>query len=84
MGDFRKDSAVFGGVDRKSIGSERTFRTLDTREAILEKLDHVAEELESDMRENGWAARTITLKYKLDTFQGEMNHYFSTHYIQEA
>jgi DNA polymerase kappa len=36
----------------------------------LQKLDEVATELEKDMEENGWTGRTVTLKYKLDTFQG--------------
>ena len=34
------------------------------------KLDEVAAELEDDMRSSGWAGRTVTLKFKLDTYQG--------------
>lgn len=37
---------------------------------ILAKLDEVAAELEKDMEGDGWTGRTITLKYKLDTYQG--------------
>ncbi|KAF8973061.1 hypothetical protein BDZ97DRAFT_1779128 [Flammula alnicola] len=55
--------------ERKSIGAERTFSPLDSLEKILEKLDEVAAELEKDMEENGWTGRTVTLKYKLDTYQ---------------
>ncbi|KAF8160747.1 hypothetical protein B0H34DRAFT_350409 [Crassisporium funariophilum] len=55
--------------ERKSIGAERTFSTLGERDKILEKLSEVAAELETDMKENGWTGRTVTLKFKLDTYQ---------------
>jgi hypothetical protein len=38
---------------------------------IYEKLDHVAKELEEDMERLEYAGNTITLKLKLDTFEGE-------------
>lgn len=50
----------------------RTFNPLSNEQKILSKLEEVAEELEKDMEESGWAGKTITLKYKLDTYQG--NH----------
>ncbi|KJA27883.1 hypothetical protein HYPSUDRAFT_130609 [Hypholoma sublateritium FD-334 SS-4] len=55
--------------ERKSIGAERTFSTLHKLDDILAKLDEVAAELEKDMQEDGWVGRTITLKYKLDTYR---------------
>ncbi|TFY79901.1 hypothetical protein EWM64_g4108 [Hericium alpestre] len=55
--------------ERKSIGAERTFHAISDKEKIYEKLDEVAEELESDMESGGWTGRTVTLKYKLDTYQ---------------
>ncbi|OCH87051.1 DNA/RNA polymerase [Obba rivulosa] len=55
--------------ERKSIGAERTFSTLWKQEDILQKLEEVAAELEADMQEGGWAGKTVTLKYKLDTYQ---------------
>ncbi|KAJ7725863.1 DNA/RNA polymerase [Mycena maculata] len=55
--------------ERKSIGAERTFQPLGDKEKILEKLEEVCTELESDMEETQWTGRTITLKYKLDTFE---------------
>jgi len=55
--------------ERKSIGAERTFTPIDQKEKILEKLNEVAAELEKDMEQNGWTGRTVTLKYKLDTYQ---------------
>jgi DNA polymerase kappa len=70
---------------RKSIGSERslshvymmtfskrpnrTFRATSDKEQILQKLEDIAGELEDDMENGGWTGRTITLKYKLDTYE---------------
>ncbi|KAG1731472.1 IMS-domain-containing protein [Suillus paluster] len=55
--------------ERKSIGAERTFHALSNKIQILRKLEEVAEELEHDMVRRGWTGKTVTLKYKLDTFQ---------------
>ncbi|PIL35892.1 transcription factor [Ganoderma sinense ZZ0214-1] len=57
--------------EKKSIGSERqvTFHALSDTEKILAKLEEVAGELSADMTDGGWTGKTITLKYKLDTFQ---------------
>ncbi|KAH9935682.1 uncharacterized protein B0H18DRAFT_976825 [Fomitopsis serialis] len=55
--------------ERKSIGAERTFSPISDKEQILQKLEDVAAELESDMNEGGWTGKTVTLKYKLDTYQ---------------
>ena len=38
---------------------------------IHAKLEEVASELSSDMIEGGWTGKTITLKYKLDTYKGK-------------
>ena len=35
----------------------------------MHKLEDIAAELESDMESGGWTGRTITLKYKLDTYE---------------
>ncbi|KAI9455457.1 DNA/RNA polymerase [Lactarius psammicola] len=55
--------------ERKSIGSERTFRAISEKEKILEKLEDISAELEDDMERGGWTGRTVTLKYKLDTYE---------------
>ncbi|KAF9051079.1 IMS-domain-containing protein [Hymenopellis radicata] len=55
--------------ERKSIGSERTFNPIDDKEKLLQKLEEISVELEADMARDGWTGRTITLKYKLDTYQ---------------
>ena len=53
-----------------SIGMKSTFNTIDDKTKILQKLEEVAQELENDMHESGWVGRTVTLKFKLDTYQG--------------
>ncbi|KAG8213936.1 IMS-domain-containing protein [Butyriboletus roseoflavus] len=55
--------------ERKSIGAERTFRALSDKHMILSKLEDVADELARDMVSGGWTGKTVTLKYKLDTYQ---------------
>ncbi|KAI0036965.1 hypothetical protein K488DRAFT_75721 [Vararia minispora EC-137] len=59
----------WGREERKSIGSERTFSPISDKEKILQKLENIAAELEEDMTSTGWTGRTVTLKYKLDTYQ---------------
>lgn len=55
--------------ERKSIGAERTFHALSNKTQILRKLEEVAGELGDDMVRGGWTGKTVTLKFKLDTFQ---------------
>ncbi len=50
--------------------TNRTFNPIDDKEKLLQKLEEISVELEEDMARNGWTGRTITLKYKLDTYQG--------------
>jgi len=49
----------------------RTFNPLEDEIEILQKLEEIAEELEGDMAEKGWAGRTVTLKFKRSTYEGE-------------
>ncbi|KAJ7072363.1 hypothetical protein C8F01DRAFT_1103720 [Mycena amicta] len=55
--------------ERKSIGAERTFAPLSDKEKIIDKLHEVCAELEADMEQTQWTGRTVTLKYKSDTFE---------------
>ncbi|KZT42489.1 IMS-domain-containing protein [Sistotremastrum suecicum HHB10207 ss-3] len=55
--------------ERKSVGVETTFSAISDPERLLEKLKDIAMDLESDLERTGWAGRTVTLKYKLDTFE---------------
>ena len=47
-----------------------TFHALSDTAKIHAKLEEVAAELSRDLTEGQWTGKTITLKYKLDTFQG--------------
>lgn len=54
---------------RKSLAAERTFRENITSEIfMLEKLDHIAEEVERRLAKNDIAGKTITLKIKYSDF----------------
>ena len=55
--------------ERKSVGTESTFRDLNTKEELREKLRHTAEELEKDMGRVEVKGRTLVLKIKLHTYE---------------
>ena len=46
-----------------------TFHALSDTSKIHAKLEEVAAELSRDLTEGQWTGKTITLKYKLDTFK---------------
>ena len=53
----------------KSVGAERTFSENLTSELfMLEKLEHIAEELEKRLKQHHIAGKTITLKIKYSDF----------------
>ncbi|KAF8608693.1 DNA/RNA polymerase [Ceratobasidium sp. AG-I] len=54
---------------RRSVGYERTFQPQRDHAVLLETLDKIAAGLAEDCEERGWAGKTLTLKYKLDTYQ---------------
>ncbi|CAE6435475.1 unnamed protein product [Rhizoctonia solani] len=54
---------------RRSLGYERTFHPQRDSKILLETLDKIAEGLAEDCEKRGWAGKTLTLKYKLDTYQ---------------
>ncbi|KAI0259266.1 hypothetical protein BC834DRAFT_943515 [Gloeopeniophorella convolvens] len=55
--------------ERKSIGAERTFKATADPTQLAQHLDAVVAELAADMARGGWAGRTLTLKYKRDTYE---------------
>jgi DNA polymerase kappa len=55
--------------ERKSVGTESTFRDMSNRVDLREKLRHTAEELEKDMARVGVKGRTLVLKIKLHTYE---------------
>ncbi|KAH7339479.1 hypothetical protein B0J17DRAFT_655321 [Rhizoctonia solani] len=54
---------------RRSLGYERTFNPQNDSKILLETLDKIAEGLARDCEKRGWTGKTLTLKYKLDTYQ---------------
>lgn len=55
--------------ERKSVGTESTFRDISSKAELREKLRHTAEELEKDMARVGVKGRTLVLKVKLHTYE---------------
>lgn len=55
--------------ERKSIGTEGTFGEMSDPHKLREKLRHIAEELEEDMKRAECKGRTLCLKVKLHTFE---------------
>ncbi|KAI0377582.1 DNA polymerase kappa [Hypomontagnella monticulosa] len=55
--------------ERKSVGTESTFRDMSDPIQLREKLRWTAEELEKDMRRAECKGRTLVLKVKLHTYE---------------
>ncbi|KAA6410658.1 MAG: DNA polymerase kappa subunit [Lasallia pustulata] len=55
--------------ERKSVGTETTFRDMSGRTELREKLRWVAEELEKDLARTQFKGRTLVLKVKLHTYE---------------
>lgn len=55
--------------ERKSVGTERTFKDLEGGEKLKEKLKSTAVELEKDLKRVGLAGRTVNLKVKLHSYE---------------
>lgn len=56
-------------TERKSVGTETTFKELGSPEALRAKLRYVAEELEGDMKRTQFKGRTLCIKIKLHTYE---------------
>ncbi|WWC89166.1 uncharacterized protein L201_004084 [Kwoniella dendrophila CBS 6074] len=67
------DNSVAPGKreERKSVGVERTFREKTNDEDILNELASIAEELEKDLDRLQYAGKTVTVKYKLHTYENK-------------
>ncbi|KAL1411451.1 hypothetical protein Q8F55_002407 [Vanrija albida] len=57
--------------ERKSVGVERTFRDKSDDAEILAELESIAEELEKDLSTLQYSGKTVTLKYKLHTYENK-------------
>ncbi|KAF4974721.1 hypothetical protein FZEAL_8391 [Fusarium zealandicum] len=55
--------------ERKSVGTESTFRDMSDPAQLRDKLRSTAEELEKDMKRAECKGRTLCLKVKLHTFE---------------
>ncbi|KAM5342846.1 hypothetical protein ACJ41O_013812 [Fusarium nematophilum] len=55
--------------ERKSVGTESTFREMSDSTQLRDKLRWTAEELEKDMKRAECKGRTLCLKVKLHTFE---------------
>ncbi|KAI0438250.1 hypothetical protein F4803DRAFT_103925 [Xylaria telfairii] len=55
--------------ERKSVGTESTFRDISDRTELRDKLRWTADELEKDMRKAECKGRTLVLKVKLHTYE---------------
>ncbi|KAF2132045.1 DNA polymerase kappa [Dothidotthia symphoricarpi CBS 119687] len=55
--------------ERKSVGTETTFRELGSPDALREKLRYVADELENDLKRTEFKGRTLCIKVKLHTYE---------------
>lgn len=55
--------------ERKSVGTESTFRDMSDKGELREKLRWIAEELEKDLKRTQFKGRTLVLKAKLHTYE---------------
>ena len=55
--------------ERKSVGTESTFREMSDKGDLREKLRWIAEELEKDLTRTQFKGRTLVLKIKLHTYE---------------
>jgi DNA polymerase kappa len=55
--------------ERKSVGTETTFKELSSPAELRDKLRYVAEELEADLKRTEYKGRTLCLKIKLHTYE---------------
>ncbi|MCJ1285980.1 hypothetical protein MMC26_005322 [Xylographa opegraphella] len=55
--------------ERKSVGTESTFREMSGKAELREKLRWIAEELEKDLTRTQFKGRTLVLKVKLHTYE---------------
>lgn len=55
--------------ERKSVGTETTFRELSSPDSLRQKLRDIAEELEADLKRTEYKGRTLCIKIKLHTYE---------------
>lgn len=55
--------------ERKSVGTETTFKELSSPDSLRQKLRDISEELEGDMKRTEFKGRTLCIKIKLHTYE---------------
>lgn len=55
--------------ERKSVGTESTFKDMSDKDELRAKLWHTAEELERDLERTQFKGKTLVLKVKLHTYE---------------
>lgn len=69
LGLGRTDVHPADDHERKSVGTESTFKDISSKADLRSRLRHTAEELEKDMKRVGVKGRTLCLKIKLHTYE---------------
>ncbi|RMZ77110.1 hypothetical protein DV737_g4522, partial [Chaetothyriales sp. CBS 132003] len=69
LGLGRTDIHPAEDYERKSVGTESTFRDISSKQDLREKLRQTAEELEKDLRRAEVKGRTLCLKVKLHSYE---------------
>lgn len=69
LGLGRTDTQPAEEYERKSIGTESTFADLRSHNALRDKLEKTAQDLEKDMVKAQFKGRTLVLKVKLHTYE---------------
>ncbi len=69
---------------RKSLGAERTFSdNISSEIFMMERLDQIAEEIETRLAKNDVAGKTITLKIKYSDFKMQTRSKTVAHYVNK-
>lgn len=69
---------------RKSLAAERTFsENLSSEIFMLEKLDHIAKEVDKRLKTNGISGKTVTLKIKYSDFTLQTRSKTLPYYISD-
>ncbi|KAF2440382.1 DNA/RNA polymerase [Karstenula rhodostoma CBS 690.94] len=55
--------------ERKSVGTETTFKELGSPDSLRQKLRDITEELEGDLKRTEFKGRTLCIKIKLHTYE---------------
>jgi DNA polymerase-4 len=76
-------SAVKPNRIRKSVGAETTFsENISSEIYMLERLDHIADEIEKRMKKSNIKGKTITLKIKYSDFTQQTRSKTKAHFMQ--